>query len=180
MSQKMTLVSDYEEVPYSFVSMLRTIGTERLQELTLYNVGLRYLLFPLSLAPVALPLLAIKQVAIVLLRYSPYLILVYAQLMIAKNTERLVALAFPALIVMSVVAVHKVMTDLKINPLWALVLPASLFILGTVSSDPEWSYLSLNWQFVIFVVFLLLLASVFVYRNGEKRTIRQASMDNAQ
>jgi hypothetical protein len=179
MSQKMTLAPDYEKVPYSFVTMLNAFGAERIQKLTLYNVGLRYVLFPLSLVPVALPLLAIKQVAIVLLRFSPYLILVYAQLLIAKNTERLVALAFPALIVMSVVAVQKVMTDLRINPLWALVLPASLFVLGTVSSDPEWSYLSLNWQFVIFVFFLLFLASVFIYRNGEKRVTRQASVDNA-
>jgi hypothetical protein len=180
MSQKMTLAPEYEKVPYSFVNMLNAFGAERIQKLTLYNVGLRYLLFPLSLAPLALPLLAIKQVAIVLLRFSPYLILVYAQLLIARNTERLVALAFPALIVMSVVAVQKVMTDLRINPLWALVLPASLFVLGTLSSDPEWSYLSLNWQFVIFVFFLLFLASVFIYRNGEKRVTRQASVDNAQ
>ncbi|MEO5953306.1 MAG: hypothetical protein ABIQ44_12645 [Chloroflexia bacterium] len=165
----MTLNPIYEQVPYSFAYMLQTIGAERLQGLTPYNVGYRYLIFPLNVAPLALPLLALRQVAPVLLRYSPYLILVYAQLLIAANTERLVSLAFPPLIIMSVVAVRKVMTDLKLKPLWALLLPTSLFLLGTLDTDPEWSYLSTSWQFIIVLISFALLAFVFVYRRNEAR-----------
>lgn len=171
----MTLNPIYEQVPYSFAYMLQTIGVERFQELTAYNVGYRYLLFPLGVAPLALPLLALRQIAPVLLRYSPYLILVYAQLLIAANTERLVSLAFPPLIIMSVVAVRKVMTDLKLDPQWALLLPVSLFLLGTITTDPEWSYLSTSWQFIIVLISFVLLAFAFVNRRNQARaSITQA------
>lgn len=163
----MTLAPDYELVPYSVTHMLQAFGGERLQELTPYNVGLRYLLFPLGIAPVALPFLAPKQIGMTALRWSPYLLLVYAQLLLAFNTERLVSLAFPPLILLSSMAVRSLMGSLRLNPLWSPVLPLSLFLLGAASTDPEWSYLSLSWQVIICLIFLLVICVVFL--NNRKR-----------
>jgi hypothetical protein len=154
-SQKFRLVTEYEAVPYSLTDLFRTIGMDRLQALTPYNVGLRYLIFPLGVTLLALPFFAIKQNAKLLIRFAPYLVLVYAQLLFAINTERLVALAFPPLLLMSATGIRNLMSRLNLNPIYALALPGALFVLGTLSLDYEWFYLSIYVQIVLCLLFFV-------------------------
>ncbi|MEO8612383.1 MAG: hypothetical protein ABI690_31095 [Chloroflexota bacterium] len=86
---------------YSLVTYFRNYGLTRLVslpfEMNLYTLAPFGLLF---IAPLLTPMASMR----LMLKFTPFLLVCYGQLLIANNTERLVALAFPAFIIMSVTA----------------------------------------------------------------------------
>jgi hypothetical protein len=171
--QKFRLVTEYESAPYSLTDLFQTIGMDRLHALTPYNVGLRYLVFPLGITLLGLPLFAIKQNAKLLLRFAPFLALVYIQLLFAVNTERLVVLAFPPLLLMSTTGIRNLMSRLDLNPVYALCLPAALFVLSTLSLDYEWFYQSTYVQIVLCLLFLAAIGILAIGKYKQNRPGKQ-------
>ena len=146
---------------------------DRLQTFTAYNVGLRYLVFPLGITLLGLPFLAVKQNAKLLLRFAPFLAFVYGQLLFAVNIERLVVLAFPPLVLMSAVGVRNLMLRLNLNPVYALGLPIALFVLGTLNRDYDWTYQSTYIQIILCLLFLAVVGVLAFGKYNSKRTDEQ-------
>ncbi len=172
-SQQMALVPNYELVPYSLTDLFNTIGMDRFHALTPYNVGLRYLIFPLGVTLLALPFFAVRQNAQLLLRFAPFLVLVYVQLLFAINTERLVVLAFPPLLLMSAAGVRNVMSRLDLHPAYALPLPIALFLLNTLNPDYEWTYQSTYIQIILCLLFLAVVGVLALGKYNSRRTDKQ-------
>ncbi|MEP6774138.1 MAG: hypothetical protein ABJA50_00970 [Chloroflexota bacterium] len=171
--QQMALVREYELVPYSITDLFNTIGMDRLHALTPYNVGLRYLIFPLGVTLLALPFFAVKQNAQLFLHFAPFVALVYIQLLFAINTERLVVLAFPPLLLMSAAGVRNLMSRLDLRPAYALPLPIALFLLNTLNPDYEWTYQSTYIQIILCLLFLVVIGVLALGKYNSKRADKQ-------
>ena len=119
-----------ELVPdYSYRSLLVNIGYEqRFQDRTLGALA-RYTTGSFGLAVPLLALAGMRRAWRLALRLSPFIVLTYAQLLVATDTQRLLVLASPALLLVAVEGMAELRTRTGIRPS-ALVLPACvLFVL---------------------------------------------------
>jgi hypothetical protein len=130
------------EYGYSYVDSLSRVSKDRIgailsgQESTAglvwtYTVRSFGLLF-------LLPFLSVGRNMGPLLRYSPFLLLVYCQLLIAHDSERLIVLCFPAVILMALNGIESAAKKFSIPPRYVLLLslvPFALNLLG--AADPR-------------------------------------------
>ncbi len=93
---------------YDYLERLRRIGGERLDTLGPSTIVESYLLRTFGVAVSLLPFFAIRRNLSLALRFSPFILLVYSQLLFATNTERLLVLAFPAMILMALHGVREI------------------------------------------------------------------------
>jgi hypothetical protein len=70
-------------------------------------------------------------------RFAPFLVLVLSQLLFALNTQRLVALAFPAVIVLALAGLRKLRDDLHVDEGILFALALGTFGLGLIQPT-EW------------------------------------------
>ncbi len=131
---------------------LSTLSGETLLSLTCW---------PFGLAVTLLPLFAVRRVAVTALRYAPYLALVYAQLLFASNTERLLAFAFPPLILLALDGAETIRERLRLSASSLLLLPAALIPLHLLA--PGRIDLPLKDQALLFCV-----AFAFLFQRRER------------
>jgi hypothetical protein len=85
---------------YDLGWLWREIGIERFKTISPESLT-RYTIGTFGAVAAMLPLFAIKQNARLLVRFLPFLLLVYAQMLFATNDTRLLAAGFPAIILMA-------------------------------------------------------------------------------
>ena len=114
----------YETSDYDLRSLAKRVSSERLERLSLSELH-SYLVAPFGLLVVLLLLVGLRSSWQPLVRYSPFLALVAAQLVVANNTERLLVLAFPAVIVAAISSVRSLAERLPLAPwVWGAYLTA--------------------------------------------------------
>lgn len=136
---------------YDYLELFRSVGLERLRntsawDLYTYSVGT----FGVILL---LPLFALRRAGVLFLRFLPFLLLVYTQLLFAVNTERLLVLAFPAVLLMALAGIEGLLERLSIGPGWFVPLAFALVIINVVFPG-YFSFAQLKAQVVVLVVFL--------------------------
>lgn len=134
------------------------------------NIALSYFFDNLATFGImlALPFLAMRRNAELLVRYSPFLLLVNVQLLIAENTERLLVYAFPAVILMSVNGLAQMAEKLQLGHKVLLLLPVGWY--GVALLGKGWMRTFLEWQAVAFGLFatlLVCLAAVQAQRSQQ-------------
>jgi hypothetical protein len=87
----------WTDASYGYWTLLGTVGRWRLLRLSAADVW-TYTVGTFGVAPVLLACLAPRDNAVRLVRFLPFLALVYAQILFAMNIQRLLVLAFPAVI----------------------------------------------------------------------------------
>jgi hypothetical protein len=151
---------------YGYLELFRSVGLERLRtisawDLYAYSVGTFGVI-------VLLPLFALRRAGVLFLRFLPFLLLVYAQLLFAVNTERLLVLAFPAVILMALAGVEGLSERLSIGPGWFVWLALALVVVNAVFPG-YFSGAQLTAQIVVLVVFLAAGCIVRIVERGGLR-----------
>jgi len=95
------------------------IGLPRLKELSPAAV-FRYTLGTYGVIALTLPLFSIRRSLNLFVRFLPFLVLVYVQILFATNVGRLLVIGFPAVIIMALGGVESLERNFKI--------PATLFV----------------------------------------------------
>ena len=147
---------------YDYADLFASIGLRRLRDLsmeTLYSLTIGT--FGVLLL---LPLFAWKRSGVLLLRFLPFLVLVYAQLLFSVNEERLLAVAFPAVILMALTGVDALAAKLSIRPAW---LAPVFFLFVGVDMAAE-SFFSDSQLIVELLVFLAGLSLCFNVESGAR------------
>lgn len=138
---------------YGYLELFRAVGLERLRTLSAWD------LYSYSAgtfgAILLLPLFAPRRAGVLFLRFLPFLLLVYAQLLFAVNTERLLVVAFPAVLLMALAGIEGLSERLSIGPGWFVPL-AFAFVGLTVGFPGYFSVAQLVAQIVVMLVFLAL------------------------
>jgi|GEM_PF-4954060 len=119
-----------------------------------------------------LPFLAPKRNVEHLLRYSPFIILVNAQILVAEGTERLLVYAFPFVLLTSIVGLKSLSDRLAISA-WHL-LPLALGWASLTLFGRGWMWVFLSWQGAILATYLLLLLVYLALRAhiiGKRRSL---------
>lgn len=147
---------------YSLVHEFMKFGLPRLHHMFTFDSMWRYF-SAFGLICGVLPWFALLVRPKLVLRFLPFLALVASQLLFASNRERLLVLAFPALIVFTLVVYEWVRDKWGVNELYFLPLPAAIFLAEQVSRfrrpAPMEAQIGLA---AAWIVVLLLLAAVRV------------------
>ena len=123
------LQSFREFIPsYSYYELLRDIGYHhRLHDYQL-DTWLLYTTGTWTVPVLTFAVIGALRTPVLALRLSPFLVLVYAQLLFAVNIERLLVLGFPAVLWLAVEGARHVCHRLEMSPAWILPLPPVLFL----------------------------------------------------
>jgi hypothetical protein len=117
---------------YHYVDEFRAEGLPRFQSLDRQTVA-SYTFYSFGPALVLLPLLALRENLPLILRFSPFLLLVATPMLFAQDTERFLVLAFPAVILMALNGMAAAAERLQVPEAWMLPIPIGLLGL-------QWSY----------------------------------------
>lgn len=114
---------------YDYYVLLRDIGYhQRLQDYSL-ETWLLYTSGTWSVPVLALAVIGAIRRPLLALRLSPFLVLVYAQILFALNIERLLVLGFPVMIWLALEGVRHLCDRIGVAAAWFLPLPLLLFVL---------------------------------------------------
>jgi hypothetical protein len=119
---------------YNYLEWAKANGLSRLQHLSFADLH-SFTIGTFGAAVAILPLFAIRQIFPLLVRFLPFLFLVYTQLIFAGNTQRLLVIAFPAVILFALTGISAISDRLRIRPTYFLALP--LIYYGVLLIDPE-------------------------------------------
>jgi hypothetical protein len=143
LSPRLTEV-DEGRTSYAYSEQLQRISWQRVKDVSVrfletvhsYSVG------SLGVLPLALPFFAMRRNARLLLRLLPFLVLVYAQLLLATDTQRLLVLALPAVLLMTLNGWEALVQRCGTGAAVWLPLPALLIGLNLWKADriagPSW------------------------------------------
>ncbi len=153
---------------YSYMERLRRIGGERIEDLSWKALRL-YTSNTFGVLLLLLPFLDPKRNLLVLIRFLPFLLLVYSQILLATNTERLLVLGFPALIIMALNGLAVLSDRLRLSPIYLSTLPIAMLALN-ISTTRRWpvsDIIQLR-AFLLLMGVILLAVGVFrlVSRSG--------------
>jgi hypothetical protein len=136
---------DEGRTSYDYGEQFRRISWQRLGDVsarTLESVH-SYSVGSFGVLPVVLPFLALGLNFRVLVRLSPLLILVYAQLFLATDTQRLLVMALPALTLMALNGLEALGRGWRLRPVEVLALPACIVALNAWKcgrmAGPSWA-----------------------------------------
>ena len=160
---------DAEKVHYDYWARLREIGAWRLDNLS-PEMLLAYTAGTFGVPAVVMPLLALRRNVRLLLRFVPFLVLVYAQLFFATDTQRLLILGFPGLLLLALNGFAHVMRAWRTSVTDVIIL--ALIILGLSLASPTRFTASSTAQAGLLAVYL------FVclwrrYRHARRTSARQ-------
>lgn len=148
---------------YSLTARLEEFIALRSQQFN-QNRFLNWTTGTFGVAPLLLPLFAPRRSAELFLRFLPFLLLVYLQLLLARDTSRLLVLGFPAIILLALTGARALAERTRINAAWFLLLPLSTLTL-TLRTDSQ--MVSAAPQALVFLVFLgAILLWVLTRRGG--------------
>lgn len=134
---------------YDYGQLLQSIGFERFRRLSASDIR-TYSFGTFGVLVMLLPLFSLRRNSIVFLRFLPFLVLGYAQLLFAVNNERLIVVCFPAMILLALNGIASVAERLSLDLSLALPLPL-LFLALTVAGVGN-----LEVQFLLFALCLAL------------------------
>jgi hypothetical protein len=112
---------------YSYLERARAIGARRLHQFngsTLHAASTE----PFGMAPCLLGLVAWRRNLALLARMWPFVLMVYAQLFFATDTQRLVMLAFPVVLLMACNGLEELRRRLRAAPSSWILLGVFLFV----------------------------------------------------
>jgi hypothetical protein len=110
---------------YDYVAEFKAEGLPRFQRFD-REILSSYTLNAFGPALVVLPLLATRRNLPLLLRYSPFLLLVATPMLFAQDTERFLVMAFPAVILMALNGLASLARVLRLRDAWMLVIPLAM------------------------------------------------------
>jgi len=140
----------------------REIGLERLKSLSPESL-LHYTVGTFGAVAALMPLFAVKKNLRLLTRFLPYLILVYAQILFATNDTRLLAIGFPAVIIMALNGAEAIARHVHIGTMAIAGLFGVLICLLLVRT---WMlFLPGIYEAVIFLTFLAFCFSRLEYKS---------------
>lgn len=147
---------------YDLGWLLREIGIDRLRSLSPESL-LRYTVGSFGGVVALLPLFAVKKNVALFVRLLPFLLLVYAQILIATNDTRLLALGFPAVLLMALNGADSIGRVVRVE-VWTLaILFAVLICLMLVRS---WMlFLPGVYEAVLFAAYLGICVSWRAYKT---------------
>ena len=137
---------------YSYLEWAKANGLARLQHLSFSDLH-TYTIGTFGAAVTILPLFAVRQALPLFFRFLPFLLLVYSQLIFAGNTERLLVLGFPAVILFALKGIDTVSERLSLSSLHFFVLPLIYFAVYLMDPDN----IRMPFESTILVVYLAVL-----------------------
>src|SRR5215212_1786524 len=159
------------EVPYYYSYLLMEVGPKRLEEMTFPEAFGEYYLWTFGLVGGLLPLLSLasKEGRRMAVRLLPFVLLVYAQLLFAFDTGRLLVFAFPAVAIflalgLKVLAKVAWVREVYLVPLPLVMLAANLRDMGVYDAN-------LDLQALLLALYLV---AVFVAGRLFGRDVREA------
>jgi len=157
------------EASYNYFDLLREVPKRRLQNLSWVWLG-RYTIGAWGPAATVLPLLSRRNGALAL-RLLPFLVLIYAQLLVATDTERLLAVGFPAVILLSLNGVRALEERFGLPTLAIGTLLLASYALNL--AQPRASSASLGSQVAVLVVFIYM----YICLRPDPAPSREDSLD---
>jgi hypothetical protein len=134
---------------YSYVDLAKTIGWNRIQQLSLTDLQ-KLTTGTFGVVIICLTLFTTIVNKNLVLRLTPLFILTYMQLAFAVNTERLLIIALPAVVLFAAKGVELLHQQYRIDQRIFLIIFSLIFILNMVHTNPfpyqygkEWSILCL-------------------------------------
>lgn len=118
---------DYWEFAKSTLKMRRDNLSKN--DIYAYTVG------TFGAALIFLPFFAIRRNLSLLVRFLPFLLLAYSQTIFANNTERLIVLGFPAMIILALNGAENISRRLRFKPSDFIALPLVYFVLILATPD---------------------------------------------
>jgi len=156
-----------ENLDYGYWMLFQKHGLDRLQDfstLALFKESvILYTIGTFGVMVTLLPFFSVKRNVPLFVRLLPFILLVYSQVLFASNTERLIVLAFPALILLALNGIDYITKKLTIKPIDFILLPILMFGLLLIRPDEYMPSLR-NQAFII----ILYLAFVFQIRRWKK------------
>ncbi|KAA0232475.1 MAG: hypothetical protein JJLCMIEE_01390 [Acidimicrobiales bacterium] len=123
----------FDDLAYTLVDQFGAFGADRLSiRATFVTVPLLFIL-TFGVGIVVLAAVGALDAPAVALRYSPFVVVSLAQLLVARNDDRLLVLAAPALVVLGLYGVAWLADRLRIAAAW-FFLPAVAVLLGNLWS----------------------------------------------
>ena len=141
----------------------REIGLERLKSISPESL-LQYTVGTFGVVAGLMPLFAIKKNLGLLARFSPFMILVYAQIMFATNDTRLLALGFPVVILMALNGADVIAQYMKVKVVTIALLFGVLLSLLLVRTSML--FLPGIYEAVLFLMYLSVCFSWREYKAG--------------
>jgi len=152
---------------YNYWESLSSLGLERIHDFSLeslyaYSIGTFSVLLTFT------PFFEIKRNKVLLFRTLPYMFLVYSQLLFAGDTERLLVIGFPVLILLSLNGVKAMVKILRITKAFFIPLAGFFVLLNIVSGKFSTSS---TIEFSIFTIYLALLFSISTIKHCNEKFI---------
>jgi len=138
---------------YDYWTLLKVVGLGRFRTLTLdilssYSVG------TFGVMVMLLPFFAVRKNMRWFFKFAPFFLLVYSQLLFAVHTERLLAIGFPAMILLAINGISAINETFFLKPPLLLSLPLTFFVLNVIAKSSITSPVAI--QFLVFVLWLAL------------------------
>jgi hypothetical protein len=141
----------------------REIGLERLKSISPESL-LHYTVGTFGVVAGLMPLFAIRKNLGLLARFSPFLLLVYAQIMFATNDTRLLALGFPVVVLMALNGANVIASQLQVKVTTIALMFGVLICLLLVRT---WMlFLPGIYEAVVFLAFLAICLSWRDYKTA--------------
>jgi hypothetical protein len=121
--------------PYDYLALARDIGYHQRLEHMGFDTFAAYTYRALGVGPLVFAAAALPSHWRLALRLSPFVLLVYAQTVVATDTERLVVFAFPAVIWLAVAGIPDTCERARVRPEAFLITAGGLFLLTLLSRD---------------------------------------------
>jgi hypothetical protein len=143
---------------YDLGRLWNEIGVPRLQSVSV-DALLGYTVGTFGVVAATLPLFSVRRNISIFIRFLPFLLLVFAQVLFATNVERLLVFGFPAIIIMGLTGAEAVAKTLRVKD-WTL----SIVLGGLIVVS-----LTRMWPFIVppsyeALLFLIYLAGCFSWR----------------
>jgi hypothetical protein len=146
---------------YDLAWLWREIGLERLKAISPESL-LHYSVGTFGVVAALMPLFAIRRNVRLLVRFLPYMILVYAQILIATNDTRLLAVGFPVIILMALNGAEVIAQYLRVKVMTIALLFGVLICLLLVRT---WMlFLPGIYEAVVFIIYLAICLSRREYK----------------
>jgi len=107
---------------YSYLDLLHDVGKEQRLRYLGVDTFHEYTWRTFGVIPLLLALVSLRSSWRWALRFAPFVVLVYAQTLFATDTERLLVLAFPAILILAAIGLEDVLTATAATPrvAWAI------------------------------------------------------------
>lgn len=142
---------------YGYLALLREIGLQRVKMLSLSTLA-DYTIGTFGVVLMSLPFFSVKRNFELFLRFIPFLALVGSQLLFAVGTNRLLALGFPAIIMMALNGLVTVSGALFIKPKYFIILALLIIGVNLITVNP---FSSISRQILLIEAFIFIMFLAF-------------------